>query len=61
MLVSNKDFTSVATTAKEVIESHPNFIKFNNDLDVSWSNYTVHTNDDKNNEIKVALMLYHTP
>jgi hypothetical protein len=61
MFVPNKDFSGVVKTAKETIENHPNFIKYNNDSDVSWSNYTFHTNGDKNNEIKVALMLYHTP
>jgi hypothetical protein len=61
MFVNNKDFTSVVKTAKEVIQQHPNFVKHNNDYDESWSNYTFHINGDKNKEIKLALMLYHTP
>ncbi|WP_042142791.1 hypothetical protein [Paucisalibacillus sp. EB02] len=61
MFVSNKDFSSVIKTAKDTIGNHPNFIKYNNASDESWSNYTFHTNGDKNNEIKLALMLYHTP
>ena len=61
MFVNNKDFTSVVSTAKESIRNHPNFIKFNNDFDESWSDFTFHINDDVNKEIKLALMLYHTP
>lgn len=61
MFVPNKDFTSVLKTAKDTIEKHPNFVKYKNKSDVSWGNYIFHTIDDKNNEIKVALMLYHTP
>ncbi len=61
MFVKNIDFTKVVQTAKESITSHPNFIKAENESDVSWFNYTFHINGDKNNEIKLALMLYHTP
>ncbi|PAD70658.1 hypothetical protein CHH83_02310 [Bacillus sp. 7586-K] len=61
MFVNNKDFTNVVNTAKESISEHPNFIKFDFDSDESWFNYTFHITGDKNKEIKMALMLYHTP
>lgn len=61
MFVRNKDFSNVVKNAKESIESHPNFIKHDKDYDQSWFNYTFHINDDKNKEIRLALMLYHTP
>lgn len=61
MFVNNKDFSNVVKTAKEIIEEHPNFIRYNNDFDDSWSNYTFHMNGDQNNEFKLAMMLYHTP
>lgn len=61
MFVKNKDFSNVVNIAKEVIQSHPNFVRYNNDFDESWSNYTFHINGDANKEIKLALMLYHTP
>lgn len=61
MFVRNKDFTSVIQSAKESIQTHENFIKFVNEKDESWFNYIFHLNGDKNKEIKVAIMLYHTP
>ncbi|OAS85109.1 hypothetical protein [Metabacillus litoralis] len=60
MFVSNKDFTSVVETARESIQEHPNYIKYINDSDESWSNYSFHLNGNENKEIKLALMLYHT-
>lgn len=61
MFVRNKDITSVIETAKESIQKHENFIKFVDEKDGSWFNYIFHLNGDKNKEIKVAVMLYHTP
>jgi len=61
MFVTNKDFTNVVTVAKESIGRHHNFVKYEKTYDESWINYVFHINDDKNKEIKLALMLYHTP
>ncbi|MCL1700797.1 hypothetical protein [Lysinibacillus sp. Bpr_S20] len=61
MFVRNKDITSVIETAKESIQKHENFIKFVDEKDGSWFNYIFHLNGDKNKEIKVAVMFYHTP
>ncbi|MDP5273212.1 hypothetical protein [Chengkuizengella axinellae] len=61
MFVPNKDFSSVIETAKTAIANHQNYVMFNDDSDDSWHNYTFHLNDDKNKEIKLALMLYHIP
>ena len=61
MFVPNKEFTNVIDTAKETISEHPNFIKFDTQHDETWNNYIFHTDGDKNKEVKLALMMYHTP
>ena len=61
MFVTNKDFTNVVNVAKESVMKHPNFVKFDKMYDESWLNYIFHINDDKNKEMKLALMLYHIP
>ncbi len=61
MFVPNKDFTSALETAKQVIGEHPNHLGFNNSNDETWLNHMFHLNDDRNRQVHIAIMLYHTP
>jgi len=61
MFVKNKDFMSVLNTAKESILEHPNHLGFVSEKDESWLQYRFHINDDKNREVKLAVMLFHIP
>ncbi|MGD2433500.1 hypothetical protein ACP8H3_06040 [Bacillus velezensis] len=60
MFVRNKDFSNVLKTAQSAISKHKNFVMFNNQEDATWLNYTFHLNGDKNKELQLALMMYHT-
>ncbi|MCY9107236.1 hypothetical protein [Bacillus atrophaeus] len=60
MFVRNKDFSSVLKIAQSAISKHTNFVRFNNREDDTWLNYTFHLNGDKNKELQLALMMYHT-
>ncbi|WP_024333390.1 hypothetical protein [Desulfotignum balticum] len=61
MFVPNKDFTSVLETAKQVVSEHPNYLGFTNAKDETWLNYIFHLNDDRNRQVKIAIMFYHIP
>lgn len=61
MFVPNKDFTSALETAKQVISGHQNYIEYKNQIDETWLNYSFHLNGDRNREVHIAVMLYHTP
>jgi hypothetical protein len=61
MFVPNKDFTSVLETAKQVVSEHPNYLDFTNAKDETWLNYVFHLNDDRNRQVKIAIMFYHIP
>ena len=61
VFVPNKDFSSVLQTMKEVISEHPNHLEFKDSSDESWFNYKFHLNDDRNRQVKLAVLLYHIP
>lgn len=61
MFVPNKEFTTVLETAKQVVKEHPNYIEFVNSNDETWLNYTFHLDGDRNRQLSIAIMLYHTP
>lgn len=61
IFVPNKDFTSALETAKEAITEHSNYVDFNGTNDETWINYIFHLNDDRNRQVKLAVMLYHIP
>lgn len=61
MFVPNKDFTTAIETAKEAICEHPNYLEFNDSSDETWLNYIFHLNDDRNRQVQIAVMFYHTP
>lgn len=61
MFVTNKDFSSVVSIIKEVTKTHDNYLGYVNNTDETWFNYRFHINEDKNREVKLAVMLYHIP
>ena len=61
IFVQNKELSPVISNVKIVIEEHPNYICTGDDKDETWLNYKFHLNDDKDREVCLAVMLYHTP
>ncbi len=61
MFVKNKDFTQVLQTAKQSIQDHENYLGFVSENSEGWYNYRFHIIDDKNREVKLAVMFFHVP
>ena len=61
IFVKNKDFSTVIGTVKEETPSHENYLGFVSESEESWLNYRFHINNDRNREVKLAVMLYHIP
>lgn len=59
LLVRNKDLSSVIDKVKSSVETHPNFLVFEGQIDDGWYAYRFHINGDKNREILVAIQLFH--
>lgn len=61
VFVRNKDFSSVLGTVEETTPDHSNYLGFIDKKDESWFNYRFHINDDRNREVKLAVLLFHIP
>jgi hypothetical protein len=61
MFVNNKDISPVLENIKTVTPTHPNYLGFVDEKSESWFNYRFHINDDKNREVKLAVLLFHIP
>lgn len=61
IFVKNKDFSAVLKTVTAVTPEHPNFLGFVSEQGESWYNYRFHLPGDRNRELKLAVMLFHTP
>jgi len=61
IFVGNKDIANVLNIAETAAPMHPNYLGFVNKRDDSWFNYRFHINDDKNREVKLAILLFHLP
>lgn len=61
LFVSNKDFSSVLKTVKEVTPKHPNFLRSYGEREETWFRYGVHLQGDQNREVRMAVMLFHIP
>jgi len=61
IFVKNKDFSSVLETAKETAPEHPNFLGYVSEQEEGWYHYRFHINEDKNREVRLAVMLFHVP
>lgn len=61
MFVRNKEFSSVLDIVERETPAHTNYLGYVNKDDETWFNYRFHINNDKNREVKLAVMLYHIP
>jgi hypothetical protein len=61
IFVRNKDFSSVLRAVKETTPDHLNYLGFVNIHDESWFNYRFHITNDRNREVKLAVILFHIP
>lgn len=61
LFVKNKDFSAVLKTIEADTSKHQNYLGFIDKRDETWFNYRFHTNNDKNREVKVAILLFHIP
>ena len=61
MFVKNKDFSSVLETAKEAAPEHQNYLGYVSEQQEGWYHYRFHINEDKNREVRLAVMLFHLP
>ena len=61
IFVKNKDFSSVLETVKEATLEHSNCLGFVSEKEEGWYHYRFHINEDKNREVKLAVMMFHIP
>lgn len=61
IFVKSKNFSSVITEVKTVTPNHVNFVRFVNEKDETWLNYTFHINNNPSREVKLAVLLFHIP
>lgn len=61
MFVKNKDFSSVLKTAIEAAPEHQNYLGYVSEQQEGWYHYRFHINEDKNREVRLAVMLFHLP
>ena len=61
IFVENKDFSNVLSTVKEATPRHNNYLRSYGEHDETWLNYGFHIQGDENREVKLAVMLFHTP
>lgn len=61
LFVDNKEITPVLEQINNKTENHKNFIRKDKPTSESWLNYTFHLNDDKNRELKLAVLIFHIP
>jgi len=60
VFVKNKEFSSVLEAVKAATPNHSNYLSFVNEQEETWFNYRFHINNDKNREVRLAIMLFHT-
>ena len=61
LFVKNKELSPVLNTVKEVTSEHPNYLGFVTEQEEGWYHYRLHINEDKNREVRLAVMLFHLP
>jgi hypothetical protein len=61
LLVKNKNISEALKAIKEETPQHENYLGYVNNEDESWFNFRFHINDDRNREVKLAVMVYHIP
>ncbi len=48
-------------TVKEATLEHSNCLGFVSEKEEGWYDYRFHINEDKNREVKLAVMMFHIP
>lgn len=61
MFVDRQNFSNILDTVKSVISDHPNYVQSSEEKEETWLNYIFHINNDRNRQVKLAVMLYHLP
>ncbi|MBB1404699.1 hypothetical protein RB215_08305 [Pseudoalteromonas sp. HL-AS2] len=61
MFISNKEFSPVLETIREVTSEHPNHLGFVKEVEEGWYQYRFHINDDSNREVHIAIQAFHLP
>lgn len=61
VFVRQKEFSTILEKVSKITQEHPNYLRFINNQDENWFNYSFHINDDKNREVKLTVLLYHLP
>ena len=61
MFIRNADFSSVVSSVENDVSQHSNYLGFVSKRDETWLNYRFHINDDRNREVKLAVLLFHIP
>lgn len=61
MFSSNKDFSSVLKTIRDVTPEHPNYLGFVKEIEEGWYHYRFHINGDTNREVQLAVQAFHLP
>ncbi|WP_204137179.1 hypothetical protein [Halomicronema sp. CCY15110] len=59
MFVTNKEFSQVLKTIRDVTSEHPNYQGFVEEMEEGWYQYRFHINDDPNREVYVAVQVLH--
>jgi hypothetical protein len=61
MFIKRREFTLIATKAKEVITKHSNYILTTKEQDPAWCEYIFQGTEDENHHIKLTVLLFHIP
>lgn len=61
IFVKNKNISSVIQEIENVTKEQSNFVKYVGKSDESWFNFIFSLPNDKEREIKLAVLLFHTP
>lgn len=59
IFVKQKDISNVISKIEISTEKHPNYLSNTNKTDENWFNFRLHLNNDKNREVKIAVLVYH--
>lgn len=59
LFARTKSISSVIQTVKDTTAHHPNYLGFVNEKEQSWLNYRFHIINDRNREVKLAVLIFH--
>lgn len=61
LFVRQKGFSRILDTVKQETPKHSNYSGFVDEKDETWINYRFHLVDDPEREVRLAVLLFHTP